>query len=60
MVSHEVPMKELNKDKAVALLNRILEHELAGVVDTRTIPCWCSGSTGSPSWPGCASRPPNP
>ena len=25
-------MKELNKDKAVALLNRILEHELAGVV----------------------------
>jgi bacterioferritin len=31
--SHEVlPMKELNKDKAVALLNRILEHELAGVV----------------------------
>jgi bacterioferritin len=28
----EVPMKELNKDKAIALLNRILEHELAGVV----------------------------
>ena len=25
-------MQELNKDKAVALLNRILEHELAGVV----------------------------
>jgi bacterioferritin len=30
--SHEVRMKELDKDKAVALLNRILEHELAGVV----------------------------
>jgi bacterioferritin len=30
--SHEVRMKELDKGKAVALLNRILEHELAGVV----------------------------
>jgi bacterioferritin len=28
----EVVMSELNKDKAVALLNRILEQELAGVV----------------------------
>ena len=27
-----MPMGELNKDKAVGLLNRILEQELAGVV----------------------------
>ena len=50
-------MAELDKSKAVELLNRIWRPNWPAWFDTRTIRYWSSVSTASLSSPGCASRP---
>ena len=52
-------MAELDKDRAVALLNRILEAELAGVVRSPIIRFLCSATIEFPSCRGCANRQPS-
>jgi len=52
-------MAELDKDRAVALLNRILEAELAGVVRYTHYSFLVFGITGYRSCRGCGSRRPS-
>ena len=49
-------MAELDKQKAVDLLNRILEAELAGVVRYTHYSFLVPGQTGSRSCRGCGNR----